>query len=166
MAQCDKANAQAVKSSQDAVATGDLVQPFYANETCNPAGSKCLPYLMGRPCECQIVRVLINQLVYQIDLLQSVAQSFKLRNLIPFAGPGSVSASYHGRLTLAFRLSLPGYESAPKLPSDMSLSQTQDVSLPNRHVSCVSQACRCVQCAPSTQDVREVIVSVDERDLC
>jgi hypothetical protein len=81
VAQCDV-------GTQDAVATTDLVQPFYANETRNTAGPKRLPHLMDRPCECQITRVRGNQLVYQIDLLQSVAQSFKLGCFTPITGPG------------------------------------------------------------------------------
>jgi hypothetical protein len=42
VAQCDVAHTEAVEDTQDAVATTDLVQPFYANETRNTAGPKRL----------------------------------------------------------------------------------------------------------------------------
>jgi hypothetical protein len=64
------------------------VQPFYANKTCNPAGSKRLPYFSDRPCECEVTRVRCNQLVYQIELLQSVAQRFQLGRFTSITGPG------------------------------------------------------------------------------
>jgi hypothetical protein len=88
MAQCDVAHTKAVEGTQNAVATTDLVQPFYANETRNTAGPTRLPHLMDRSCECQITRVRRNQLVYQINLLQSVAQSFKLGCFTPITGSG------------------------------------------------------------------------------
>lgn len=52
VAQRDVANTKAVEGSQDAETTADLVQSFYADETCNPARSKRLPHLIDGACEC------------------------------------------------------------------------------------------------------------------